>query len=121
MDIIILSVPYCPNTILLNQRLKELLGDAHISLRIVRDDKEAAEVKMHGSPTLLINGIDPFASKDTVVSFACRLYLDDDGHPQGAPSIHQLERIFNISQSTSPDGENVGMVCGPEIKNQEPR
>jgi hypothetical protein len=29
--------------------------------RVVTDEREAAEAGMHGSPTLLIDGVDPFA------------------------------------------------------------
>ena len=34
---------------------------------------------MYGSPTLLIDGVDPFAEPGQPPSMSCRLYRDDDG------------------------------------------
>lgn len=46
-------------------------------------------VGFHGSPTVLIGGMDPFADVSTVVGLACRFYRTPDG-PAEVPTIEQL-------------------------------
>jgi hypothetical protein len=50
---------------------------------------------MHGSPTLLIDGQDPFADPDTPSSLSCRLYRAPDGRQQGAPSVADLRGVLH--------------------------
>jgi hypothetical protein len=49
---------------------------------------------MHGSPTLLIDGIDRFAEPGQVASLSCRLYRDV-GKAEGAPSDRQLRQAIS--------------------------
>lgn len=42
-----------------------------------------------GSPTIIINGTDPFAELDVPVGLSCRVYKTDDGYA-GSPSPEQL-------------------------------
>ena len=93
MRIEILTVPDCPNGPVLTQRLATVLGDdpeVLVVQRSVTDPQEAARRGMHGSPTLLIEGRDPFADPDTPPSLSCRLYRAPDGSQQGAPSVEDL-------------------------------
>ena len=46
-------------------------------------EREAAEAGMRGSPTLLINGVDPFAAPGQAPGLACRLYRDAAGQQIG--------------------------------------
>lgn len=60
-----LTIPGCPNGQVLTQRLATVLGDipeVPVVWRSVTDPREAARRGMHGSPTLLIDGRDPFAA-----------------------------------------------------------
>jgi hypothetical protein len=93
----ILTVPGCPNGPVLTQRLATVLGDnpeVPVVQRSVADSDEAARRGMHGSPTLLIDGLDPFADPDTPASLSCRLYRAPDGTQQGAPSVQDLRRVL---------------------------
>jgi hypothetical protein len=45
---------------------------------------------MPGSPTLLVDGVDPFAAAHQAPSLSCRLYTDETGGICGAPSLAQL-------------------------------
>lgn len=45
---------------------------------------------MAGSPTLLVDGVDPFAAGECACGVSCRLYRDDDGRMVSAPSVEQL-------------------------------
>jgi len=49
---------------------------------------------MHGSPTILVDGTDPFAQPGQLASVSCRLYRDSDGHVDGAPSVSQLRQAI---------------------------
>jgi hypothetical protein len=49
---------------------------------------------MHGSPTLLVNGSDPFAAPGTPASVSCRLYRDQGGPAGGAPSVAALREAL---------------------------
>jgi hypothetical protein len=93
----VLAVPGCPNAKVLEQRLVQALevhDDVHVSRHEIADQVQAARRGMNGSPTLLIDGIDPFAGPDQHASMSCRLFRDDGGHPDGAPSVRQLRDVI---------------------------
>jgi hypothetical protein len=94
----VLTVPGCPNGPVLTQRLATVLGDepeVPVVQRSVTDPEEAARRGMHGSPTLLIDGRDPFADPDTPPSLSCRLYWTPHGSQQGAPPVEDLRRVLH--------------------------
>jgi hypothetical protein len=49
---------------------------------------------MNGSPTLLIDGVDPFGRPGLRPSLSCRLYPDENGSLSGAPSVTQLRQVL---------------------------
>jgi hypothetical protein len=49
---------------------------------------------MHGSPTILVDGVDPFAGPGAAASLSCRLYRNSEGRADGAPSVRQLRRAI---------------------------
>jgi LmbE family N-acetylglucosaminyl deacetylase len=63
--------------------------DRDIALTVVHDEPHAQLRHFSGSPTILLDGIDPFASPGAVAGLACRLYDTADGR-RGAPSVQQL-------------------------------
>ena len=97
MQLIVLAVPDCPNVMLLDQRPALALDgrrDVAVSHLVIADEKEAARRGMHGSPTLLADGIDPFAEPGQPASVSCRLYRHGDGRLDGAPSVSQLHQAL---------------------------
>jgi hypothetical protein len=94
MKIDILHVPDCPNLPMLEQRLREALdtadATASITTVVVSDLETATTTGMTGSPTLLIDGTDPFAEPGSGPSLSCRLYREADGRVSGAPSVTAL-------------------------------
>ncbi len=95
MELSLLSVPGCPNAALFEGRLAAALAgypNAVVRRREVADEREAAEAGMHGSPTLLIDGVDPFTAPGQAPSLSCRLYRDAAGHAEGAPTVDMLRR-----------------------------
>jgi Alkylmercury lyase len=90
-------VPDCPIAKLLDQRLAQVLedrDDVTVRHRAVDHPEEAARRVMHGSPTLLIDGIDPFAEPGEEANVSCRLY-HDGGQAEGALSVRQLRQAIS--------------------------
>jgi hypothetical protein len=76
MKLEVLHVPDCPNLPPMLERLGEA-SDLPVTTREIDSDAEDAEFGMAGSPTLLIDGVDPFAVVgDCDCGVSCRLYRD---------------------------------------------
>lgn len=101
MKLTVLTVPDCPNGPVLDQRLAEVLADRpdiSVTRRVITDERTAAEAGMHGSPTILIDGSDPFADPDTPSGISCRIYRDNDGGIIGAPSAAALRQAIGLAE-----------------------
>src|SRR5258707_12364771 len=88
MDLVLLTVPACPNAAAFEERVAAALAGhpgAVIRRREVADERQAAQAGMHGAPTLLIDGVDPFAGPGQVPTLSCRLYRDEAGRAGGGP------------------------------------
>lgn len=94
MRLEILHVPDCPNAGLLERRLLDALGarrdEIELTLRMIDDPELATELGMTGSPTLLVDGRDPFAEPGRPPSLSCRLYRDE----RDAPSVAALRNAL---------------------------
>ncbi|SEM04113.1 hypothetical protein [Streptacidiphilus jiangxiensis] len=92
MRITVLTVPDCPNAGLVGERLDAALAGRKVLVEWVevRDAEQAAATGMTGSPTLLVDGVDPFAVPGAVPSLSCRLYRSASGAVQGAPGVDEL-------------------------------
>jgi len=104
MDLTVLAVPDCPNQALLEQRLAQVIEgrrDATVTRQVIADQEAAARWGMHGSPTILVDGIDPFAEPGEPASLSCRLYRDGDGQVDGAPSVSQLRQAIGETAVTA--------------------
>ncbi|MEJ8639062.1 alkylmercury lyase family protein [Streptomyces sp. MS2.AVA.5] len=96
MRITVLTVPDCPNAPVVRERIAAVLDgeQAEVELIEVREEAEAARWQMTGSPTVLVDGVDPFAVAGAPASVSCRLYRDEEGRPGGAPSVEALRQAF---------------------------
>lgn len=92
MDIALLYFDDCPNWKIADERLVAIAAerpDLTVSRHLVDTLEEAERVGFHGSPSILVNGVDVFAEPDAGVGLSCRVYRTPDG-PAGAPTIEQL-------------------------------
>lgn len=84
----------CPNWKTTHERLEEAIEDLGVSIemQLVETPEEAAAVDFRGSPTVLIDGVDPFADPDTPAAgtLACRVYQTEDG----SPTVEQLRQAL---------------------------
>lgn len=96
MQITILAVPDCPNAPVVTERIRAALDGqvASIELIEIADEGDAARWGMAGSPTILVDGFDPFAAPSTAGSLSCRLYRTADGAIAGSPSVDELRRVL---------------------------
>ncbi|MGB6456845.1 MAG: thioredoxin family protein [Streptosporangiaceae bacterium] len=104
MELTVLAISGCPNAPVLEQRLAGLVAGrpgVHISRHVVGSGEDAARLGMHGSPTLLIDGIDPFPAPAAGPALACRLYPSDEGRLEGAPAVSALRQA--LAQGGLPD------------------
>jgi predicted DsbA family dithiol-disulfide isomerase len=97
----VLTVADCPNGQLIEDRLAQALAgrdDVSVLRRMIADETEAQQFGMRGSPTLLINGTDPFATDSAPFSVSCRIYRTEAGAVDGAPSVAALRRAFQDAE-----------------------
>jgi len=97
MDLTVLAVAGCPHAALMEERLAAALAGgppAVVVRRVITDPEEAARAGLHGSPTVLVDGADPFAAPGQAASMSCRLYDNGSGRLEGAPSVGQLRRAL---------------------------
>lgn len=84
----------CPNWQTTHERLEEAIEslDLTVTMQLVETAEEAAEVGFRGSPSVLIDGVDPFAAPDTPAAgtLACRVYQTEDG----SPTVEQLREAL---------------------------
>ena len=102
MELTVLAVPDCTNVPVLQQRLADVLADwpgVAIRWRVITNVAEAARWRMHGSPTLLVNGHDPFAQAGSCPALACRMYRAADGSLDGAPSVLALRQALEQARA----------------------
>lgn len=65
----------------------------HVDLVAVTSDEDAVRLDFTGSPTILLDGTDPFATPSAGPALACRLYATPDGLA-GSPSLDQLVDVL---------------------------
>jgi hypothetical protein len=97
VELTVLAVAGCPHAALLEERLAAALAGgppALIIRRVISDPGEAARAGLHGSPTLLVDGADPFAAPGQPASMSCRLYDNGPGRLEGAPSVGRLRQAI---------------------------
>ncbi|GAB3257846.1 hypothetical protein [Nocardioides dilutus] len=97
-DITIMVLDDCPHRDLALDRVTHAARNLGASVVIedpqvrVLSSNDAMIEGFHGSPTILVDGTDPFPVADGT-TVACRLYTTERGL-EGAPSVRQLERVL---------------------------
>jgi hypothetical protein len=91
VDVTLLYFDGCPSWQAADERLRALADELgfEVAYREVDTPEVAEEVGFRGSPTVLVDGRDPFADGDEPVGLSCRIYQTPNG-PAGAPTTAQL-------------------------------
>jgi len=88
----------CPSWKVAETRLRQALASigvtgVDVTYRRVTSTEEAERIGFRGSPTILVDGLDPFADESAPVGLSCRIYQTESG-PEGAPSVAQVARAL---------------------------
>jgi len=100
MQVKVLYFEDCPNWQVADARLREALNAAGLAAEVevtyqaVETPEEAELVGFRGSPTILLDGRDPWADEDGPVGLSCRIYRTERG-AEGAPSAVQLAEALS--------------------------
>ncbi|WP_173054816.1 DF family (seleno)protein [Phytohabitans houttuyneae] len=103
----LLTVPHCPHAepaaAVLRQALDEAgLTDVPVTTVTVDTDEDATRLRFLGSPTILINGRDPFPGAGQPPGLACRLYPHPSGL-SGIPPINPIRQALRDAPGTAPE------------------
>ncbi len=87
----------CPNWQTAYERLRRVMREEGLSVEPVLERVETAEdaerLRFVGSPTILLDGRDPFAAAGERFGLSCRVYPTPDGLA-GSPTVEQLRRAI---------------------------
>ena len=118
--ITILHVRDCPNLAVARRRIEAALEragvDAVIEEVLVATDPDVVTSGFRGSPTILLDGHDPFVGD--MDHLGCRLYVVDD-HIEGAPSVEQLQAAFDSVWLKPSSASRVLSSANPASARQE--
>lgn len=98
----------CPNWKLADERVRSALirlglPASELVYEVVDTPEKAQAAGFHGSPTILVDGHDPFAGPADPVGLSCRLFSTPEGLA-GVPTVAQLmEAIESAARSTDID------------------
>lgn len=63
--------------------------DVVVDRQLIETPEAAKRLRFRGSPTVLIDGVDPFADPDAPIGLSCRVYATGSGYA-GSPTLDQL-------------------------------
>ncbi len=104
MDVELLVVSDCPSeraaTVLLRTALRDVgLSRTRFHTPVIASQHVTAHRGFIGSPTILIDGSDPFAEPGRGPAIACRIYSTPSG-PAGIPPLGELRQALKRAAST---------------------
>jgi hypothetical protein len=109
VDVELLVVPDCPNESVALSVLRlafDRVGLAALSVRttVIASQEQAQERGFVGSPTILINGVDPFGVAGQSPAYACRVYVT----PAGLSGVPPLDKVISALTAA-----RIGSRLGP--------
>lgn len=96
MKVTLLYFDACPHWTVADGHLRTLAADDPelVIERHIVDMVDAAEVPgFQGSPSIIVNGVDPFAVPADPVGLSCRMYHTPNGIA-GSPTLDQLRTVI---------------------------
>jgi hypothetical protein len=98
VDVEVLVVAGCPNEGGAVKLVRQVLDDVGlkrvpIRTRVVASEQDAEELGFVGSPTVRIDGTDPFESRDLATGLACGVYVQH-GVRSGLPDLGRLRQAL---------------------------
>jgi hypothetical protein len=117
MDVELLVVPDCPKEQAATTLLRTALDDLGLTTTAVRttviDTQYEAELRgFIGSPTILIDGTDPFGGPMAPPALACRVYPGPTG-ASGVPALRSVRRALTRAAQAAAEGARDRAVDDP--------
>lgn len=105
MDIELLVIPDCPRADAARAQIHAALSDlcmheATVRTTTVETLETAAQHGFSGSPTILVEGRDPFVDAETSPALACRVYRTDGGL-SGIPALRDVRRALKEAAAST--------------------
>ncbi|MFQ6172559.1 thioredoxin family protein [Oryzobacter sp. R7] len=98
MEVRLLYFEGCPHWTVADERLRAAMaqiGDTSLVHHVlIETPEDAAANGFVGSPTIQVDGRDPFARGDEQVGLTCRLYSTPEGLA-GSPTVAQLIEVLS--------------------------
>ena len=97
MEVTLQYMDGCPHWRTAEGRIETLRTEGYdlvLEHQLIDTPEVAERYKFRGSPTLLIDGVDPFADLDAPIGLSCRLYKTEHGY-SGAPTLDQLRAVLD--------------------------
>jgi hypothetical protein len=100
MDVELLVVSDCPGAAPAREMLRAALIHAglpgvEVRVTVIADERQAQQRRFVGSPTFLIDGVDPFADPGLPVGMSCRIYRDAASYGSTVPPMAELIRVID--------------------------
>ena len=94
----------CPHWKLADERVRRVLqgasgDDVTLQYELVDSPEIAERVGFRGSPTILVDGRDPFVTGDEPVGLTCRVFRTEAG-VEGSPTEAALRKVLLRSPAT---------------------
>lgn len=91
-----------PAAVVLRQALDDVgLSAVQFTTRVIETQDEAERIGFTGSPSVSIDGRDPFVEPGQLPALACRLYRDNDGG-SGVPPLGPLREALSWPPTGDP-------------------
>jgi len=104
VDIELLVVEDCSNEAaaaeLITTAVAETRLHATVTRTIIASHAQAEQRGFAGSPTILLNGSDPFGRPDAPPALSCRVYSTPDGL-RGVPGLRELRQALKRVMAAS--------------------
>ena len=106
MDVELLVIAHCPNAdaarSLVEAALAQVgLPDVPVRMTIIDSEQEALRRGFAGSPTILLDGVDPFSGSGTGTGLTCRVYKTSTGL-KGVPEPSELSEALKRNAHQRP-------------------
>ncbi|MGC8480643.1 MAG: thioredoxin family protein [Acidimicrobiales bacterium] len=101
MEIELRVIEGCPHVAEMLEALGAIVEDRvdiALVIRVIRTEEEASFLQFPGSPTILIDGEDPFPSDPGVTGLSCRRYALDHGGI-GIPDEEMLRKVIEAHEA----------------------
>lgn len=104
MNVELLVVPDCPHEQPAASLLRSALDDVGLAavefdVTVIATQEEAEQRAFAGSPTILLNGNDPFQTPRQPASVACRIYPGGGGLPDLRALRRELKRAAAVDRA----------------------